>query len=162
MHSEALNTITARYSFREDRIIIDGIIHNGEELQLVLTQRLARAIIEELVRKVGDGKQSALINEFAQQQAVSFKKVAEPVEVTGSHKVWLVTHIHFHKLDVGTRIIFTEDDMRAVHIDSSEEILRNLLDILYKSFVTANWPLDIFPDWIKFSADSALEIKTIN
>ena len=44
MQSEALTTITARYSLREDRIIVDGVIHTGDELQLAFTRRLGRAV----------------------------------------------------------------------------------------------------------------------
>jgi len=43
MQSEGLTTITERYSLRQDRIIVVGIIHTGDELQLTFTQRLARA-----------------------------------------------------------------------------------------------------------------------
>ena len=35
MESEALNKITARYNFREDRITIDGVIHTGQQLQIL-------------------------------------------------------------------------------------------------------------------------------
>ena len=45
MQSEALTTLTARYSLREDRIVVDGVIHTGDELQLAFTQRLARALV---------------------------------------------------------------------------------------------------------------------
>lgn len=42
IQSEVLTTITARYSLREDRIVVDGVIHTGDELQFAFTLRLAR------------------------------------------------------------------------------------------------------------------------
>lgn len=44
MQSEALNTRTAHYSLRQDRIV-DGLIHMGDELQPAFTQRLVRALV---------------------------------------------------------------------------------------------------------------------
>ena len=44
MQSEALTTLTARYSLREDRIFVDGVIHTGDELKLAFTRRLVRAL----------------------------------------------------------------------------------------------------------------------
>lgn len=162
MESEALNKITVRYNFREDRITIDGFIHTGQKLQMVLTQRLARVIVLELVRQVSVAAKSAIMNEFAQEQAVLSKEQSEPVDALESHNVWLVTHLHIQPLDKGTRLIFTEDDKRAVHVNGTDSVLRNLIDIIYKSFVAGDWPLDIFPDWVREQTLSAVSPSIMN
>jgi len=162
MQSEALTTITARYSLREDRIIVDGVIHTGNSLQLASTQRPARASGAELVRQVSTRTVNPLMHDFAQDEAISTKPQSEVVQVSGSQAVWLVTHVHFQEIDAGVRVIFTEDNERAVHLDSTEAILRNLIDIFYKSCVTAEWDLGVFPDWAAGQAGAARKSRVIN
>jgi hypothetical protein len=147
MQSEALTTITARYSLREDRIIVDGVIHTGDELQLAFTQRLARAMVAELVRQVSTRTENPLLHDFAQDDAISTKPQSEAVQVSGGQAAWLVTHVHFQEIESGARVIFTEDDERAVHLDCAEAVLRNLIDIFHKSFCVAEWDTGVFPSW---------------
>jgi len=155
MQSEALTTITARYSLREDRIIVDGVIHTGDELQLAFTRRLARALIAELVRQVSARTDNPLMHDFAQDEATSTKPQSDAVKVVDGRPAWLVTHVHFQQIDAGVRVIFTEDDARAVHLDCAVAVLRNLIDIFHKSFKAAEWDLGVFPDWVRgFSRSS--------
>ena len=147
MQSEAFATLTARYSPREDRIVVDGVIYTGDELQLAFTQRLGRALVAELVRQVSARTNNPLMHDFAQDEAISTKPQSDAVQVAGDRPAWLVTHAHFQEIDAGVRVIFTEDDVRAVHLDCAEAVLRNLIDIFHKSFVAAEWDLGVFPAW---------------
>ena len=147
MQSEALTTITARYSLREDRIVVDGVIHTGDELQLAFTQRLARALVAELVRQVSTRTDNPLLHDFAQDEAISTKPQSDAVQVAGDRPAWLVTHVHFQEIVGGARVIFTEDEARAVHLDCAEAVLRNILDIFHKSFCAAEWVTGVFPSW---------------
>ena len=162
MQSEALTTLTARYSLREDRIIVDGVIHTGDELRLAFTQRLARALVAELVRPVRARTNNPLLHDFAQDEAISTKPQSDAVQVAGDRAAWLVTHAHFQEIDAGVRLIFTEDDARAVHLDCAEAVLRNLIDIFHKSFAAAEWDLGVFPDWAAGQAGAALQSQVIN
>jgi len=162
MQSEALTTITARYSLREDRIVVDGVIHTGDELQLAFTQRLARALVAELVRQVSTRTDNPLLHDFAQDEAISTKPQSDAVQVSGGQAAWLVTHVHFQEIVGGARVIFTEDEARAVHLDCAEAVLRNILDIFHKSFSAAEWDLDVFPDWAAGKAGLAPQSQVIN
>ena len=162
MQSEALTTLTARYSLREDRIIFDGVIHTGDELQLAFTQRLACALVAELVRQVSARTDNPLMHDFAQDEAISTKPQSDAVQVAGDRPAWLVTHAHFQEIDAGVRVIFTEDDERAVHLDCAEAVLRNLIDIFHKSFVAAEWDVGVFPDWAAGQAGAAPQSQVIN
>ena len=162
MQSEALTTLTARYSLREDRIIADGVIHTGDELQLAFTQRLARALVAELVRQVSARTDNPLLHDFAQDEAISTKPQSDAVQVAGGRPAWLVTHAHFQQIDAGVRVIFTEDDERAVHLDCVEAVLRNLIDIFHKSFVAAEWDVGVFPAWAAGQARAALQSQAMN
>ena len=48
----------------------------------------------------------------------------------------LVTQAYFQAIDAGVRLILTEYDARAVHLDCAEATLRNLIDIFHKSCAT--------------------------
>ena len=162
MQSEALTTLTARYSLREDRIIVDGVIHTGDELRLAFTQRLARALVAELVRRVSARTDNPLLHDFAQDEAISTKPQSDAVQVAGDRPAWLVTHAHFQEIDAGVRVIFTEDDKRAVHLDCAEAVLRNLIDIFHKSFVAAEGDVGVFPAWAAGQAGAAPQSQVIN
>ena len=162
MQSEALTTITARYSLREDRIIVDGVIHTGDELQLAFTQRLARALVAELVRQVSARTDNPLMNDFAQDKAISMKQQSDALQVVGERPAWLVTHAHFQEIDAGVRVIFTKDAARAVHLDCAEAVLKNFIDIFHKSFAVGEWDVRVFPDWAAGQAGAALWSQVIN
>ena len=162
MQSEALTTLTARYSLREDRIVVDGVIHTGDELQLVFTQRLARALIAELVRQVSARTDNPLMYNFAQDEAISRKLQSDAVKVVDGRPAWLVTHAHFQEIDAGVRVIFTEDDERAVHLDCAEAVLRNLIDMFHKSFSAAEWDMSVFPGWAAGQAGAGSQTQIIN
>ena len=162
MQSEALTTLTARYSLREDRIIVDGVIHTGDELQLAFTQRLGRALVAELVSQVSARTDNPLMHDFAQDEAISTKPQSEAVQVAGDRPAWLVTHAHFQEIDAGVRVIFTEDDERAVHLDCAVAVLRNLIDIFHKSFVAADWDLCVFPAWAAGQAGATPQSQVMN
>ena len=162
MQSEALTTITARYSLREDRIVVDGVIHTGDELQLAFTQRLARALVAELVRQVSTRTDNPLLHDFAQDEAISTKPQSEAAQVSGGQAAWLVMHVHFQEIEGGARVICTEDDVRAVHLDCAEAVLRNLIDIFHKSFSAADWHLGVFPAWAAGEVGVAPQSQIIN
>ena len=162
MQSEALTALTARYSLREDRIFVDGVIHTGDELQLAFTQRFARALVAELVRQVSARTNNPLMHDFAQDEAISTKPQSDAVQVAGDRPAWLVTHAHFQSIYPGVRVIFTEDDKRAVHLDCAEAVLRNLIDILHKSFLAAEWDTNVFPGWVASLAAAAPQSQIIN
>jgi hypothetical protein len=148
MQSELLQTMTARYIPREDRIALDCVIHDGRELRLMFTHRLARAVVAEFARQLSDGGRGALAQDFAQFEAVSGKPDAQPVESLNAEGAWLVTHLHIQSIENVQRLIFTEDDNRGVHLDCTDAILRNLLDIFYKAFALGDWDLSVFPSWV--------------
>ena len=73
-----------------------------------------------------------------------------------------MTYVHFQEIEGGARVIFTEDDERAVHLDCAETVLRNLIDIFHKSFSAAEWNLDVFPAWAAGQAGAAPQSQIIN
>ena len=162
MQSELLQTMTARYIPREDRIALDCVIHNGRELRLMFTHRLARAVVAEFARQLSDSSWGALSQDFAQFEAVSGKPEAQPVESLDVERAWLVTHLHIQSIENIQRLIFTEDDSRGVHLDCTDAVLRNLLDIFYKAFTLGEWDRSVFPTWVSADVTGNVPASSLN
>ena len=165
MQSELLHTMTARYILREDRIALDCVIHDGRELRLMITHRLARAVVTEFARQLSDGGRGALAQDFAQFEAVSGRPDAQPVErldALGAEHAWLVTHLHIQSIENVQRLIFTEDDNRGVHLDCTDAVLRNLLDIFYKAFALGEWDRSVFPTWVSGDVAGNVSASSLN
>ena len=150
MQSEAITTLTARYDLREDRIALDCLLHDQNQLIIFLTQRFANAVVLELTKLVSKSENSELIHEFTQVNAVSNKTSSDPVEISGDQNpCWLATHMHIQLVDDVHRLIFTEDNREGVHLHCDEHMLRNVLDILHNAFSKAQWDHSAFPAWIR-------------
>ena len=162
MQSELLQTMTARYIPREDRIALDCVIHDGRELRLMFTHRFARAVVAEFARQLSDGGRGALAQDFAQFEAVSGKPDAQPVESLNAEGAWLVTHLHIQSIENVQRLIFTEDDSRGVHLDCTDAVLRNLLDIFYKAFALGEWNRSVFPTWVSGDVAGNVPASSLN
>ena len=103
-----------------------------------------------------------LMHDFAQDEAISTKPQSDAVKVVDGRPAWLVTHVHFQEIDAGVRVIFTEDNERAVHLDCAVAVLRNLIDIFHKSFVAADWDLCVFPAWAAGQAGATPQSQVMN
>ena len=156
MKSEAIQTLTARYDLREDRVALDCKIHTGDVETLYFTQRLSHAIVAALVEKIQSDPGRSMINDFLQDEAVSQKPPSEAVKIgDGVKSSWLVTHMHLQDIDAGTRVIFAHEEERGAHLECDEALLRNIIDIFYKAFGLANWPRNVFPSWVVPANQSA-------
>ena len=102
------------------------------------------------------------MDDFAQDDAINKKSQSDAVQVASDRPAWLVTHAHFQELGAGVRVIFTENNSRAVHLDCSDAVLRNLIDIFHKSFAAAEWDLGVFPAWAAGQAGAAPQTQVIN
>ena len=162
MQSELLQTMTARYIPREDRIALDCVIHDGRELRLMFTHRLARAVVAEFARQLSDSNRGALAQDFAQFDAVSRRSDTQPVEILDAERAWLVTHLHIQSIENVQRLIFTEDDSKGVHLDCTDAVLRNLLDIFYKAFALGEWDQSVFPTWVSGDVTGKTSASSLN
>ena len=156
MQSEAIQTLTARYDLREDRVALDCKIHTGDVETLYFTQRLSCAIVAALVEKVQSDPGRPMINDFLQDEAVSQKPPCDAVKIgDGVRSSWLVTHMHLQDIVSGTRVIFAHDEERGAHLECDEALLRNIIDIFHKAFGLADWPRNVFPSWVSPTKQSA-------
>ena len=152
MQSHLLKTFTASFDPGEDRIRLDCILVIGKQSQVFFTNRLSKIFVKELLNQIDTISNVKGSHELIHDFACSSRENQEPAEI--SHKdteQWLTKSIDFVKLEKKLRIIFKDDKTYAVHLEGDELLLRNILDIFYKIFLTAGWDTNIFPSWVDAS-----------
>ena len=145
-------TFTASFDPGEDRIRLDCILVIGKQSQVFFTNRLSKIFVKELLNQIDTISNVKGSHELIHDFACSSRENQEPAEI--SHKDtehWLAKSIDFVKLEKKLRIIFKDDKTYAVHLEGDELLLRNILDIFYKIFLTAGWDTNIFPSWVDAS-----------
>lgn len=163
LESQAISTVTAGYSLKEDRIYMDAELHTGVCMRLFITQPLARLIVSELTKNLVKPSNNLLTEQFHQADAVNNKIYNEPVKMTDeTARSLLVSHLHIQSTECGRRLIFAENDECAVHLNCDDAILRNFIDIFYKSFLKASWPRDIFPAWVNIEKAVSIDRNVLN
>ena len=149
MQSLLLNTFTANFDPEEDRIRLDCDLHIEEQAQIFFTQRLGRLFILELVEKVEQIFNISSLQDLTNDVKTNSNEIKQPVSITSKQtKAWLIKSIDFENLADGLRIIFKDNDTHAVHLEGDELLLRNILDVFFKMFYSAEWSTDCFPAWI--------------
>lgn len=161
--NKVIASFTARYDRVEDRISFDCALLGGGTIQLYITHRLGRKIVSALISQIQARQSGELENEFSQRAAVSSKAKSDAVklEVTNS-SVWLVSSMKVQTLgDEVIRLVFQNSDNDSVHIQGRDALIRNVVDVLYKAFVLAEWDETVFPNWV-LSRDALRDRQQLN
>ncbi len=164
--SAALQKFTTEFLAEEDRLRLSGVLEDGQQVVLWLTQRLVRRLVPHLcgwlekqtLAGVSAARPQAIalehqeIHHMAQQaaQGVLQTRQQEPVQARPSAFSGLVQIV---KLETGAArlqlILRVEQEAPAeYHVDFSPMMLRQWLDIVYRHCESAQWPLDIWPQWM--------------
>ncbi len=153
-----LRRLTSEYVEGEDRIRLSGELDSGEVVVMWLTRRLLERLIRVLVRWCEtawhDQPNRELLQGFAQQSAQTAHEPQPPVAGCEVSRQWLVECIdmQFGAEDVG--LVFRGGTVEAC-IDFAPTALRQWLGILRQAYRIAEWPLDVWPAWMAFDADTA-------
>ena len=149
MQSHLLKTFTANFDPEEDRIRLDCDLHIEEQAQIFFTQRLGKLFVLELAKRVEQVSNISSLQDLTNDIKTNSNEIKQPVSIASTQtKAWLIKSIDFENLEDGLRIIFKDNDKRAVHLEGDEPLLRNILDVFFKMFYIAEWNTDCFPAWI--------------
>lgn len=163
MQSNLLKTFTANFDLEEDRIRLDCDLHIEEQAQIFFTQRLGRLFVLELVKKVEEMSIDSSSRDSQTDGKLSSNKIIEPVSICSKQiNTWLIKSIDFENLENGLRIIFTDNELHAVHIEGDELLIRSILDVFFKMFYIAEWSTDCFPAWIEVKTKTETQSVTIH
>lgn len=147
------------YDAAEDRIAWDGEDLQGATTRLWLTQRLSRRLVGALLPMLQppDPAPSAAPPAPAREAAVqSWEQAAAMagfgrvpgVRPRADTRVGLVHAVHLQPGPRGVRVTFESSPAGARSVDLAPAALRQMLAVTHRLYVTAEWPLDIWPAWI--------------
>lgn len=151
----ALERITTEYIETEDRIRLSGEAADGAPVAIWLSLRLLQRLLPALLPLL-EGRRSDLhagiMQGFAQQAARAELKPQAPVQVRVDSAAWLAFAVDIAPTGQAVTLTFRSADGQAAAIALGALPLRQWLGILHDMYVKAEWPLAVWPDWVRESA----------
>lgn len=153
--NDNIKSITTEYIAADDRIRVSALLEDNRTVVLWLTQRLLGKLIGELVTR--------LPHEPAARVPVSGQGAAptQAVKADDAAVTVLIDVIDLSIRPHETSLTFKAgtDFCTALHL--SELARRQWLQILYRLYAKAGWPLDIWPDGMRSSLASEAGLQSI-
>ena len=148
--------MTVRYNVREDRLKFAVTSDRGRSFSFWLTARLAQALVGGILKKwsqsrVDSGTTPSALQSWEQEKALQSRQPSKPVMVETA-STQLVEAVDIALRGERFYLTFRGGDNLAARIPLSAIEMRQWLDVVYGQFVKANWPLQVWPQWISRGA----------
>ena len=152
--------ITTKYIEIEDRLRMDGETSDGAAMSLWLTQRLlirlAKKGIEFLDEQpleltkipATDEESRSEFQSIMQQSAKTETQREDAVLVNKDSQSLIIREIDLKHSNEGIVLVFRESQEKQAMLVLSLKHLRQWLGILCKLWQQAEWPMDIWPNWV--------------
>jgi len=162
-----LQRLTTEFIVAEDRLRLTGEIHGGQPVVIWLTHRLIQRLLPVLLDEVGRENpphlpRSEVLQSFAQEKARAAHEPEPPVPAAQASQVWLASGIDIQHRSNELILIFLAAETPVIALSIAALPLRQWLNILYKLYEQAEWPLDIWPEWMKESNRPLLVPASVN
>ena len=149
-----LKRITTQFIEDEDRIRLSGEVELNQTMTLWLTRRLMSRLVSHLVAWLDTQTltqtRPEVMQEFAQGAARASLTPQAPVQASPLDTAWLVTSVDLTSNAQVVLLTFKGAVPEQLARLSFETIqLRQWLSIVFNQYRQAEWPLDLWPDWIK-------------
>ena len=157
-----LERVTTRYSVKQDRICLAGELPGGSPVVLWLTQRLLRRLLPPLLvwlqeqggaahAVMGQALYADALQGFAQQAARAQLQPQAPVQVPEGSLSCLVERVDMGRSPEAVRLVFRDAQGVVAAMVLHPQPLRQWLSILFDAWQQAEWPLEVWPDWLRES-----------
>lgn len=159
-----LRKITTEYFGHEDRIRISGDVDGQNAVVIWLTQRLLQRLVPALLQHLGlreAAVNAEILQSFAQQSAVSELDHQAPVKASADCTAYLPTKVDIRKAGEFVCLEFASENNPSIILELGVVSLRQWLAILYDAYLRADWPLDVWPDWIGGQGGAAQSLETV-
>lgn len=151
-----LERITTVYIEGEDRIRLSGEVATGEVVVIWLTQRLLQRLLPLLLQllqgRPADVLHAEVLQGFAQQAAKADLQPQVPVQIRTGSTAWVAQSVDMTATDQAVILTFRGADSQAAALTLAAIPLRQWLGILHDMYGKAEWPLAVWPGWIRESA----------
>lgn len=164
--SAALQKFTTEFIPEEDRLRLSGVLEDGQQVVLWLTQRLLRRLVPHLCgwleKQPVSGASAALvqamvlqpeqIQHMAQQaaQGALQARQQEPVQARPCVFNGLVPVVKITTSTASLQLVLRLEQQPPAEfrVVFSPMALRQWLDIVYRHWECAQWPLESWPQWM--------------
>lgn len=149
-----LKRITTEYQPLEDRVRLSGEVASGSVIVVWLTQRLLYRLVPEMARWLEAQERPAQdvvkVQSFKQQKASAMLRAQSAVPAEQATTDWLAT-----AADVQRRpgllllVLRGANEEERVILELSPLALRQWLNMLLTAYARAEWPLTVWPLWMR-------------
>ena len=157
-----LERVTTRYSVAQDRICLAGELPGGSPVVLWLTQRLLRRLLPPLLawlQEQGGAANAEAVQALyadalqgcAQQAARAQLQPQAPVQVPEGSRSCLVEGVDMGRSPEMVRLVFRDAQGAVAAMVLQPQPLRQWLGIVFDAWQQAEWPLELWPDWLRES-----------
>lgn len=158
-----LQRITTEYVEQEDRIRLSGEFASGDTVVLWLTQRLLHRLVPHLTawlaRQVApassipavEAAHQDIVQGFAQQAARAQLAPEPPVRASSPMAAWRVDAVDIGQGDDAVVLTFKGEAGALATLTLAAQPLRQWLGIVFDAWQQAEWPLEVWPDWLRES-----------
>ena len=172
------------YIDSEDRIRLTGKTDDDAVLGCMLTMRLLRRLVPHLLKTLeleetrevasvataqtrqetaASSASNELAQGMAQLRAQSAIKPESPVNLPESEPPWLAHAVDIAANEQQVLRTFRDGNEASLQVQLDGTQLRQWLGILFHLWVKAEWPTDLWPEWIKSeSLDSKQKGDTVH
>lgn len=162
-----LRRVTTEFDEAADRLRLTGELDGAPPVAMSLTQRLAQRLLPPLVlwldqqsgvpstppskssRSPVAQVQKHVVHSFAQEAARSVLTAQPPVQAAPEGEVWLIQSVDLTPAEQHIALIFRGADGRTAGLSLTTIELRQWLAIIHALWRVAEWPLEVWPEWIE-------------
>lgn len=149
----ALERITCEYVENEDRIRLSGEVASSAPIVIWLTRRMMQRLLPVLIPlledKRADPQYAEIMQVFAQQAARSVLRSQVPVKAQLDSEAWVAASVDIALAVQAVTLTFRAVNGQAASLEMEALPLRQWLGILHDIYIKAEWPQEVWPDWIK-------------
>jgi hypothetical protein len=160
-----LKRVTTEMDEAEDRLRLVGEVDSGEPVVFWLTQRLLKRMLPHLLSWLQPSSSASraspvpdyhtdAVQSFAQQVAVAELPLQTPVLAQPQDSRLLVDSVDITRTPDVIALTFKSGERKAVLL-LAQQPLRQWLAILHEQCRTAEWAMDVWPEWIIQSVPTA-------
>ncbi|KJS09207.1 MAG: hypothetical protein VR73_02950 [Gammaproteobacteria bacterium BRH_c0] len=154
-----LEKVTLSYVAVEDRIRMNAQIRGGEAVTFWLTQRLCRGLVKTFVDYLdkttvtATDRGKSMVQTYFQEEAMMRKSKSPSVDASKSTAPPVLVktlNIRTSADALQLRLPMPDGSVSTMPLTPMEA--RQLLQILFLQYRKGDWPLDIWPQWIRKQA----------
>lgn len=155
--------LTTEYVQEEDRIRLNLEDAEQQRSTLWFTQRLLNRVVPALVKLLEDettgSPQSSELQAFTQQRAT--REIEHEAPISPASQSWLVRRVDVTPSKQRFLLLFSDEAAHRAQLEIPRTALRQWLSILRELYLRAEWPSEIWPEWLSplSKADSSRETK---